>query len=148
MMAQAPAPIILAAPPAPLPAPTPAPARVPVSEKVTFASDALFDFDKSVLRPEGQAKLGELATRQQGLALEAIIATGHTDTVGSDDYNYRLSMRRAEAVKAYFVSRGTEANRVYVEGKGEKQPVADNATADGRARNRRVQIEVVGSLTR
>jgi OOP family OmpA-OmpF porin len=148
VMAQAAAPVIMVPPPAPLPAPTPAPARVPVSEKVTFASDALFDFDKSVLTPEGKTKLGELATRQQGLALEAIIATGHTDSVGSDGYNDRLSMRRAEAVKAYFVSRGTEANRVYVEGKGEKQPVADNATADGRAQNRRVQIEVVGSLTR
>ncbi|HSO93160.1 MAG TPA: OmpA family protein, partial [Candidatus Dormibacteraeota bacterium] len=75
-------------------------------------------------------------------------ATGHTDSVGSDSYNYRLSMRRAEAVKAYLVSGGIEANRVFVEGKGEKQPVADNTTADGRAQNRRVQIEVVGTRTR
>ena len=144
--AQASAPVVVVPAPAP---PPPAPVVLaPVSEKVTFASDALFDFDKSVLKPEGKAKLDQLVMRQQGMTLEAIVATGHTDSVGSDGYNERLSMRRAEAVKAYLVSRGTEANRVFVEGRGEKQPVADNATTDGRAQNRRVQIEVVGTRTR
>lgn len=142
---QAPAP---APPPPPAPTPAPAPVRAPVSEKVTFQSDALFDFDKAVLKPEGKTKLAELVTRQQGMTLEAIIATGHTDSVGTDGYNDRLSVRRAEAVKAYLVSGNTEANRVFIEGRGEKQPVADNATADGRAQNRRVQIEVVGNRTR
>jgi hypothetical protein len=122
--------------------------RAPVSEKVTFQSDALFAFDKAVLQPQGRTKLDELVARLQGMTLEAIVATGHTDSVGGDVYNDRLSMRRAEAVKAYLVSATTEANRVFVEGKGEKQPVADNATADGRAQNRRVQIEVVGTRTR
>ena len=150
----APAPVMtqeppLVAMPAPAPPPpAPAPVRAPVSEKVTFQSDALFDFDKAVLKPEGRTKLAELVTRQQGMTLEAIIATGHTDSVGTDGYNDRLSVRRAEAVKAYLVSGNTEANRVFVEGKGEKQPVADNATADGRAQNRRVQIEVVGNRSR
>jgi OOP family OmpA-OmpF porin len=65
--------------------------------------------------------------------------------VGTDSYNQRLSVRRAEAVKAYLVSKGIEKNRVYTEGKGEKQPVADNRTAEGRAKNRRVEIEVVGT---
>jgi OOP family OmpA-OmpF porin len=65
--------------------------------------------------------------------------------VGSDAYNQKLSLRRAEAVKAYMVSKGIEANRVYTEGKGEKQPVADNKTTEGRAKNRRVEIEVVGT---
>jgi OOP family OmpA-OmpF porin len=119
-----------------------------VSEKVTFASDALFDFDQALLKPEGKTRLDELAARQQGVTLEAVVATGHTDSVGSDGYNDRLSMRRAEAVKSYLVSRGTDASRVFAEGKGEKQPVADNATVDGRAQNRRVQIEVVGTRMR
>ena len=77
--------------------------------------------------------------------LEVIIAVGHTDSIGSDAYNQRLSVRRAEAVKAFLVSKGIERNRVYTEGKGEKQPVADNRTKEGRAKNRRVEIEVVGT---
>ena len=74
-----------------------------------------------------------------------MIAVGHTDSVGSDAYNQTLSMKRSEAVKAYLVSKGIEKNRVYTEGKGEKQPVADNKTKEGRAKNRRVEIEVVGT---
>ena len=144
----APAPAPRAAPaPAPAPAPTPAPAAAaaPTSEKVTFAADAFFDFDKAVLKPEGKAKLDDLTSKIQGINLEVIIAVGHTDSVGTDTYNQRLSVRRAEAVKAYLVSKGIERNRVYTEGKGEKQPVADNRTAEGRAKNRRVEIEVVGT---
>jgi len=74
-----------------------------------------------------------------------IIAVGHADSVGSDAYNQKLSVRRAEAVKAYLISKGIERNRIYTEGKGEKQPVADNRTAEGRAKNRRVEVEVVGT---
>jgi OOP family OmpA-OmpF porin len=74
-----------------------------------------------------------------------VIAVGHTDWVGSDAYNQRLSVRRAEAVKAYMVSKGVPANRIYTEGKGEKQPIADNKTNDGRAKNRRVEVEVIGT---
>jgi len=116
--------------------------------KVTFAADAFFDFDKAVLKPEGRAKLDDLVSKMQGLNLEVIIAVGHTDSVGSDSYNQRLSIRRSEAVKSYLVSKGVEKNRVYTEGKGEKQPVADNKTAEGRAKNRRVEIEVVGTRGR
>jgi OOP family OmpA-OmpF porin len=112
---------------------------------VTFAADAFFDFDKATLKPEGKAKLDDLAGKIKGVTLEVIIAVGHTDSVGSEAYNQRLSLRRAEAVKAYLVSKGIEANRVYTEGKGTKQPVADNKTAEGRAKNRRVEIEVVGT---
>ena len=132
--------------PAPSTPATPAVApAAPVSEKVTFAADAFFDFDKSVLKADGKAKLDDLVSKLQGMNLEVIIAVGHTDSIGTDAYNQRLSVRRAEAVKAYLVSKGIEANRVYTEGKGEKQPVADNKSAAGRAKNRRVEIEVVGT---
>jgi OOP family OmpA-OmpF porin len=147
--AAAPAPMAAPAP-APMAAPAPAPAAavVPapmVAEKVTYAADAFFDFNKSVLKPEGKAKLDDLVSKVKGINLEVIIAVGHTDSVGSDAYNQKLSVRRSEAVKAYLVSNGIEKNRVYTEGKGEKQPVADNKTAEGRAKNRRVEIEVVGT---
>ena len=135
------APPTAVAPPPPGAVPPPAVA----ASKVTFAADAFFDFDKSVLKPEGRAKLTDLVEKIRGVNLEVIIAVGHTDSIGSDAYNQRLSVRRAEAVKAFLVSKGIERNRVYTEGKGEKQPVADNRTKEGRAKNRRVEIEVVGT---
>ena len=144
--AAAPAPAPAAAPVAPPPPPPPPPA--PVSEKVTFAADAFFDVDKSVLKPEGKAKLDDLVSKMGGINLEVIIAVGHTDSDGSDAYNQKLSVRRSESVKAYLVSKGIEKNRVYTEGKGEKQPVADNKTKEGKKKNRRVEIEVVGTRTK
>ncbi len=134
------APAPAARPPAAAPRPAPAAAT-----KVTYAADAFFDFDKAVLKAEGKAKLDDLVGKIKGINLEVIIAVGHTDSVGGDAYNQKLSVRRAEAVKAYLVTKGIEKNRVYTEGKGEKQPVADNKTAEGRAKNRRVEIEVVGT---
>ncbi|MFM7026619.1 MAG: outer membrane protein OmpA [Limnohabitans sp.] len=133
---------------APAPAAAPAPKAAPApaaATKVTYAADAFFDFDKAVLKKEGKAKLDDLVGKVKGINLEVIIAVGHTDSVGTDAYNQKLSVRRAEAVKAYLVSKGIEKNRVYTEGKGEKQPVADNKTKEGRAKNRRVEIEVVGT---
>nr|WP_295771586.1 OmpA family protein [Rhodoferax sp.] len=143
----APAPPPVAPTPAPTPVPAPVPAPAPVASKVTYAADAFFDFDKSVLKPEGKAKLDDLAGKVKGINLEVIIAVGHTDSVGTDAYNQKLSVQRSEAVKAYLVSQGIEKSRVYTEGKGEKQPVADNKTAEGRSKNRRVEIEVVGTRT-
>ena len=143
-MAPAAAPVAEPAKPAAAPAPAPAPAPV-AAAKVTYAADAFFDFDKAVLKPEGKAKLDDLVAKVKGINLEVIIAVGHTDAVGADGYNQKLSVKRSEAVKAYLVSKGIEKNRVYTEGKGEKQPVADNKTKDGRAKNRRVEIEVVGT---
>jgi OOP family OmpA-OmpF porin len=147
----APAPVVAPAPP-PAPVATPAPAPVvvpqPTTEKVTFAADAFFDFNKSTLKPEGKAKLDDLVSKMGGIALEVIIAVGHTDSVGGDAYNQKLSVARSESVKAYLVSKGVEKNRVYTEGKGKKQPVADNKTAEGRAKNRRVEIEVVGTRSK
>ena len=143
--AAASAPVAAAPAPAPAaPAPAPAP-KPPAATKVTYAADAFFDFDKAVLKPEGKAKLDDLVGKVKAVNLEVIIAVGHTDSVGSDAYNQKLSVRRSEAVKAYLVSKGIEKNRVYTEGKGEKQPVADNKTKEGRAKNRRVEIEVVGT---
>ena len=136
--------------PAPAAAPAPAPVVpvAPATEKVSFAADAFFDFDKATLKPEGKAKLDDLTDKVKGITLEVIIAVGHTDSVGSDTYNQKLSEKRAQAVKDYLTSKGTDASRVYVEGKGEKQPVADNKSADGRSKNRRVEIEVVGTRTK
>ncbi|NBW68692.1 MAG: OmpA family protein [Betaproteobacteria bacterium] len=142
--APAPAPKAVEAPPAPKAAPAPAP-QAPAASKVTYAADAFFDFDKATLKPAGKAKLDDLVGKVKGINLEVIIAVGHTDSVGSDAYNQKLSVKRAESVKAYLVSKGIEKNRIYTEGKGEKQPVADNKTTEGRAKNRRVEIEVVGT---
>lgn len=138
--------------PAPAPAPAPvaatpkaAPAPQAAASKVTYAADAFFDFNKAVLKSEGKARLDDLIAKIKAINLEVIIAVGHTDSVGSEAYNQKLSMRRAEAVKAYLVSKGIEKNRVYTDGKGKSQPVADNKTAEGRSKNRRVEIEVVGT---
>jgi OOP family OmpA-OmpF porin len=152
---------IVAPPPAPAPVPAPAaapapapvaaapvaPAPVHAATKVTYAADAFFDFDKAVLKPAGKAKLDDLVGKVKDINLEVIIAVGHTDAVGSDEYNQKLSIKRSEAVKAYLLSKGIEKDRVYTEGKGEKQPVADNKSKDGRAKNRRVEVEVVGTRT-
>ncbi len=157
--APAPPPRVAPPPPPPPPAPPPAPVVVPpaaaaaaaaaavkpVQEKVTFAADAYFDFDKSKIKPEGAAKLGDLVDKTKGVNLEVIIAVGHTDIVGGDAYNQKLSIARAEAVKSFLTGKGVEKNRVYTEGKGSKQPAADNKTAEGRAKNRRVEVEVVGT---
>ncbi len=145
------APAPMAAPVAPAPVAPAAPVVVPpapVSEKVTYAADAFFDFDKATLKPEGKAKLDDLVSKMGGLNLEVIIGVGHTDSVGTKEYNQKLSERRANTVKDYLVGKGIEKNRVYTEGKGLSQPVADNKTAEGRAKNRRVEVEVVGTRAR
>ena len=142
----APAPAPEPAPVAPAPAPAPAAiAPVPSSEKVTYAADAFFDFNKADLKQEAKTKLDDLVSKTKEINLEVIIAVGHTDSIGGDAYNDKLSVKRAESIKTYLTSKGVEANRVYTEGKGKKQPVADNKTAEGRAKNRRVEIEVVGT---
>jgi OOP family OmpA-OmpF porin len=139
----------------PKPAPAPAATPKPAAQKVTLAADALFDFDKAVLRPEGKAKLDDITGKLKDMKLEVIIAVGHTDRIGSDKYNQKLSEKRAEAVKAYLVGKGVEPNRVYTEGKGEKQPVTGDkcGKSDKKSKklieclqpDRRVEIEVIGT---
>ncbi len=148
IVAKAPAPA-----PAAAPAPTPAPAPVPVSEKVTYSADAFFQFDKAVLLPAGKEKLDDLASKIKDINLEVVIATGYTDSFGSVPYNQKLSVRRAEAVKAYLVSKGIEAKRIYVEGKGKTDFRVDPKSCKGtfkkrvecQAPNRRTVVEVVGT---
>ena len=138
-------------PPAPAAAAPAAPraaapvAPVATSSKVTLLADALFDFDKSTLKPEGVQKLNGLVQKLKDVTVEVIIVVGFTDNVGGLDYNKKLSLRRAEAVKAHLVKNGIETSRVYTEGKAYAEPVGDNKTAVGRALNRRSVIEVVGT---
>ena len=141
-----------APPPPPMaqPAPPPPPVAVvaPVTERITLSADVLFDFDKATIKPEGEHRLDELVEQLRGVSLDSVIATGHTDSIGTEKYNQGLSERRADSVKEYLISKGVGQNRIEAEGKGEGQPVADNRTAAGRAQNRRVELEVVGTKTR
>jgi OOP family OmpA-OmpF porin len=138
-------------PPAPA---APVAAPKPTGEKITVAADALFDFNKAVLRPEGKAKLDELVAKANAIKLEVILVVGHTDRIGSAQFNQGLSERRAAAVKTYLVSKGIEANRVYTEGKGKTQPVTGDKCKGNAATkaliaclqpDRRADIEVIGT---
>jgi OmpA-OmpF porin, OOP family len=142
--AAAPAAAAPAAAPA-APAPVAPAASGAAASKVTYAADTFFASNNAVVKAAGKAKLDDLVSKVKGINLEVIVAVGHTDSKGTDTANQALSVRRAEAVKAYLVSKGIEKNRVYTEGKGSKQPVADNKTPEGRAKNNRVEIEVVGT---
>ena len=142
--APAPAPARPAEPAKPS-APTAKPAPASVKQAVVIQADALFDFDKSVLRPDGRKSIDDALAKLKGVDVEMVIATGHTDSVGSDAYNQKLSERRAAAVKDYLVSKGIPAAKITTIGKGESQPVATNKTAEGRQKNRRVDIEFKGT---
>ena len=113
--------------------------------KITLQADTLYDFNKSDLKPEGKATLDKIAADLSKIKLEVIIAVGNTDSVGTDAYNMALGQRRAQSVKTYLVSKGVDASRIYTESKGKSNPVASNATEEGRAKNRRTDIEVVGT---
>ncbi|MFX3622432.1 MAG: outer membrane protein OmpA [Limnobacter sp.] len=129
--------------PAPVaaPAPAPEPAPTPVITKVSLEADAYFDFDKATLKQGGKDRIDSEIAKLGQVDLNSVIAIGHTDSIGSDAYNQKLSERRAQAVKDYMVSKGVAADRIQIKGMGESQPVADNKTREGRAKNRRVEIE-------
>ena len=122
----------------------PVPPPAPVYEKSTMSSEALFDHDKSTLKPEGKAALHELdeGIKAKGARVVDIDVIGHTDSDGTEEYNQALSVRRAQAVKDYMVSEGVDASIIDVSGQGELNPIASNATREGRAENRRVDIHV------
>jgi OOP family OmpA-OmpF porin len=153
-----PTPVAAVVPPPPPPASAPAPRSVtPVRHKVTLKADTLFDFDKSVLRPEGRRELDDLVEKLKMIDIDSIIDIGHADRFGSDAYNRKLSLRRAESVKAHLVSKGVPANRIFTDGKGETQPVTKPGECKGPATrkviaclqpDRRVEIEVIGTQTR
>ncbi|HUI99451.1 MAG TPA: OmpA family protein [Usitatibacter sp.] len=130
------------APAAPMAAPA---APSSVRQSVVIQADALFDFDKSVVRPDGKKAIDEALDKLNGVDVEMVIATGHTDSIGTERYNQKLSERRAAAVKAYLVSKGIAASKITTIGKGETEPVATNKTAAGRQKNRRVDIEFRGT---
>ncbi|MBI2308514.1 MAG: OmpA family protein [Rhodocyclales bacterium] len=141
-------------PKATAPVAKPAATPKPAAAKITLAADALFDFDKAVLRPEGKKSLDDLVAKAGALNLEVIIAVGHTDRLGSDAYNQKLSEKRAAAVKTYLIGKGIEANKVYTEGKGEKQPKTGKECKGNKKTkaliqclqpDRRVDIEIIGT---
>jgi len=122
----------------------PAPPPAPVYEKMTVSAEALFDHDKSVLKLEGKAALQELgdSIKAKGARVVDIDVIGHTDSDGTEEYNQALSERRAQSVSDYLASEGVDSNIIDVSGQGESNPVASNATSEGRALNRRVDIHV------
>jgi OOP family OmpA-OmpF porin len=141
-----------APPPPPLPPPPAAPAPTPQVQKITLDSKVLFDFDKAVLKPEGKAAIdsqvvGKLTQVQK---LEVVLVTGHTDRLGTDAYNQKLSERRADVVRDYLVSKGVARDKIETIGMGEKQPLVQcdqknlKALIECLQPNRRVDVEVKG----
>jgi outer membrane protein OmpA-like peptidoglycan-associated protein len=129
--------------PAPAPAyvaPAPAPAPEPAAPQKLVLEGVNFDFDKATLRQEDVSDLDKNVEALKAWGDVNIEVAGHTDSMGSDAYNMKLSQRRAEAVRNFLISRGVAADRLTAKGYGESQPVADNATEEGRFKNRRVEL--------
>jgi outer membrane protein OmpA-like peptidoglycan-associated protein len=128
-------------PPAPKPTPPPPP-PAPKVERTIILDDVLFDFDRSNVKPEAAKILDRLVAFMQENKTSKVTLSGHTDNVGSDAYNQKLSERRVTAVREYVVKKGVDAGRISGQGFGESKPIADNKTREGRAKNRRVEIKV------
>jgi outer membrane protein OmpA-like peptidoglycan-associated protein len=120
--------------------------ETPQATRLTVRNDVLFDFDKAELRPEAAEALGRVAEIIRQRSPRAVRIVGHTDSVGSDAYNQGLSERRARSVEQWLAGQGGALPPMQAEGRGESQPVAPNATPDGRddpegrQRNRRVEV--------
>lgn len=117
-------------------------------EVITLSADTYFDFDKSDLKPEGRQAIQQLAQdlNSRGANVQKITVVGNTDSKGSDAYNQKLSERRAASVGNYMIENGVPASLIEAYGNGERNPVASNDTAEGRAQNRRVDIAVDGVI--
>ena len=113
-------------------------------EKVTVRAVAHFDFDAAELRPADRAALLAEVAQMKNVTWQAVIATGHTDSVGSDAYNQALAARRADGVRRWLLAQGLDPALVRSQAQGEAAPVADNASADGRAQNRRAELRFEG----
>lgn len=138
-----PLPVAAAPEPAPVPAAALAPAPAPVAAlppRTLELRGANFDFDRSVIRPADVEILDQSAATLKEWGDVKVEVAGHTDSVGTDEYNQGLSLRRAESVRNFLISKGIAADRLSIMGYGESRPVADNATADGRFMNRRVEL--------
>lgn len=134
-------PSFYAPPPAP---PPPVAAAQPVRKRITLRG-VNFDFDKWNIRPDARVILDEAARiLNEELSEASVVVEGHTDWMGSDEYNERLALRRADSVRSYLIARGVAPSRLRIAGFGERQPVASNETEDGRAQNRRVELRIEG----
>ncbi|MDR4517977.1 MAG: OmpA family protein [Nitrosomonas sp.] len=135
------------------PEPEAAPAPVTAPDKLTFSADALFDFDSAELKPNGKVALDDFVRGLEGINFDVIVAVGHADRIGNPDYNQRLSVRRAESVKSYLVTKGIDGSRIFTDGKGETQPVTgdtcvgktSHALKECLRPDRRVEVEVAGT---
>jgi OOP family OmpA-OmpF porin len=140
-----PAPAAASATAGAMPAGRAIPEVIPAPQKVTFKADSFFGFDQAMLNSAGQQALRALLANAKDTTIEQILVEGHTDSTGPRAYNQSLSERRAQSVKAFLEKEGVAPNLIKTEGHGELQPVASNASAEGRAQNRRVAVEVIGS---
>ncbi len=127
------------APPAPVAQAAPAPAPEAVKKKIVLRN-VHFDFDKSDIRPDARPVLDEAVQILKDQSAVAVIVAGHTDSIGTDEYNMKLSLRRAGAVRDDLVKHGIAASRIKTEGFGESKPVASNDTPEGKAQNRRIEV--------
>jgi len=127
---------------APPPPPPPPPPPAPKAERTIILDDVLFDFDRSTVKPEAAQILDRLVVFMNENKDKSANLAGYTDNVGTDAYNQRLSERRVNSVREYIVGKGVDSGRVAGQGFGESKPIADNKTAEGRAKNRRVEIKV------
>lgn len=120
--------------------------KVMQHQQISLSADAYFDFDKAVLKPQGQQAIKDLADKlnARGADVKQITVVGNTDSIGSNAYNQKLSERRAAAVANFMIANGVPASLIKAYGDGENNPVASNATAEGRAQNRRVDITIDG----
>jgi outer membrane protein OmpA-like peptidoglycan-associated protein len=128
--------------PVPPPPPPPPPPPAPKVERTIILDDVLFDFDKSAIKPEAAQILDRLVAFMNENPSSKVSLSGHTDSIGTEAYNLKLSDRRWMSVRDYVVKEGVDSSRVSGQGFGESKPIASNATAEGQAKNRRVEIKV------